>query len=211
MSYCTIDQVKAAAGEDLLDGGELDASVYQFNADVGAEMIDEYCDRSWSVVVETRRFDAADGPILVIDDAVSVTSVVAYGGAPLGTSLYRTIRDEPDGPIVRLERAGSDGGLIAWTSGQSVPPFGQVAITATWAAAASPPKRVILANTVIAVKLVKLYTLQYTTSGGGGVMGLASADDNLFPSFVTRMLDPLRRAPVPVIRGTPLVLPTVVG
>lgn len=79
MNYATVSELKAAIGispSDLVDDAALEAALAAASAD-----IDNYCDRRFDQVEETRTFSPRRVDQVLIDDCVSVTEVATDDGS----------------------------------------------------------------------------------------------------------------------------------
>lgn len=185
----------------------------------GAEIIDNYCNRSFHLKIEERVYDAPFSEWLMAADLQSVTSLSWYGTA-LGAGEYLVLRNREGSDYTGLLRIhGTPPQTFRWdqdptsdaTMGLS---WGKIAITGVWGFRASYdanldlwteliPTKVARANFLLSARLWNMRTTQYTGEGGGVQIGRKPTAPALMGEEVKDLLNPYIREVVPLLVGSP--------
>jgi hypothetical protein len=184
--------------------------------EIAGQMVDEYTHKSWLTITATEAVEVPAGPILVVDNLVSVTTLTRYGvevpavtslaapGTP-GSAAYLALAAPREGARLELiylvaEAVTGIWRLTPWAD----PILGEevegVLIVGVWGAAGDPPLRVVLGAEILGARLWKLRGgMYYGEEGGNRQIGRAAIPGALLDDLLRDVLGPLVQTAVPLI------------
>lgn len=201
---------------DVEDDTEIDLALSE-----GAEMIEQYCNRSFHVISETRPFDAPPSEWLLVGDLLEITSLTWYG-TPLvvGTDYLLLPEQNRTGYDALLRVAGSPLRVYRWDQDPLADtilglPWGKISIAGTWGFKGTYdsgtstwteqiPTKIARANVLLSARLWQMRSVHYSGDGSGGPgIGRKPLAPSLMSDEVKDLLNPYMRDPLPILVGSP--------